>query len=275
MTAFREVQDSDYRDVMRGVVAMQDAHTLDEMAVALVRTVMQLVDSDHAGYNELDAHFGRSLVLTSETDLKEWVERRAEDWDRLFPTHPILAFIQHKPDAGAVRLSDVTSMADYYNSALYTDLFVEMDVKHQAVLNLGLDPGSGADHGALPTALGVSINRGGSNFSDRDIQVLDLLRKLATPVVQRKRFEHQFRLLEDVQLSQETLLSLMRLGLSSRQAEVAFWMLKGKSNSVIGMILDISAATVRQHSMAIFRKLGVHGRLAMQKAVFRSIAGLH
>ncbi|MCB2060437.1 MAG: helix-turn-helix transcriptional regulator [Novosphingobium sp.] len=254
---------------------MQDARALDGMAAALVQTAMQLVDSDHAAYNELDAYLGRGLVLTSDAHLKEWVERRVEDWNRLFPTHPILGFMQENPDAGAVRLSDVTSMPGYYNSALYTDLFVEMDVKHQAVLHLGLDPSSGPASGAPPSAIGMSITRSGSDFSDRDIQVLELLQKLAIPVVRRKRFEHQFRLLEDAQLTQETLLCLMRLGLSSRQAEVAFWMLKGKSNSVIGMILDISAATVRQHSMAIFRKLGEHGRLALQKAVFQSIAGLN
>jgi DNA-binding CsgD family transcriptional regulator len=48
-------------------------------------------------------------------------------------------------------------------------------------------------------------------------------------------------------------------------------MLKGKSNGDIGTILDIGGQTVRHHSMAIFARLGVGGRLALQRAVLRSI----
>jgi DNA-binding CsgD family transcriptional regulator len=65
--------------------------------------------------------------------------------------------------------------------------------------------------------------------------------------------------------------SLMGLGLTDRQAEVAFWMLKGKSNTDIATILGIGAPTVRHHSMAIFARLGVDGRLALQRRVILSM----
>ena len=90
----------------------------------------------------------------------------------------------------------------------------------------------------------------------------------------RRRAEHQFRLLDSADLSPDLLRSLMAFGLSMRQAEVAFWMLKNKSNTDIGTILDIGTQTVRQHSMAIFRRLGVDGRQTLMRSVFRAIAAV-
>ncbi|MEM8744952.1 MAG: helix-turn-helix transcriptional regulator, partial [Pseudomonadota bacterium] len=117
------------------------------------------------------------------------------------------------------------------------------------------------------------LNRSGSDFSDRDRDLLRLLQRLGKPMLRRKRAEHMFRLLDAAALTGEMRRNLMGLGLSARQAEVAFWMLKGKSNTDIGAILDVGAQTIRQHSMAIYRRLGVGGRLALQREVFRSIAG--
>jgi DNA-binding CsgD family transcriptional regulator len=59
-------------------------------------------------------------------------------------------------------------------------------------------------------------------------------------------------------------------GLTGRQAEVAFRMIKSKSNGDIGTILDIDAQAVRRHSMAIVQRLGVGGRLALQQAVIQA-----
>ena len=48
--------------------------------------------------------------------------------------------------------------------------------------------------------------------------------------------------------------------LSDREREVLEWVARGKSNSVIGDILEISAHTVDAHMRAIYRKLGVADR---------------
>jgi transcriptional regulator EpsA len=48
--------------------------------------------------------------------------------------------------------------------------------------------------------------------------------------------------------------------LSSRELEIMEWVQKGKTNYEIGMILDISAFTVKNHLQRIFRKLDVMNR---------------
>lgn len=51
-------------------------------------------------------------------------------------------------------------------------------------------------------------------------------------------------------------------GLSTREVEVVHWMAQGKSNIEIGMILGVSAGTVKTHAERLYRKLGVQSRAA-------------
>ncbi len=49
-------------------------------------------------------------------------------------------------------------------------------------------------------------------------------------------------------------------GLSDRESEILNWVAAGKTNSEIGMILDISAFTVKNHMQRVFKKLDVMNR---------------
>jgi len=61
---------------------------------------------------------------------------------------------------------------------------------------------------------------------------------------------------------------LRSLGLSMREAEVLYWMSRGKSNSEIGIIIGAASSTVKKHAENIFAKLGVEGRsTAMLRAL--------
>lgn len=50
------------------------------------------------------------------------------------------------------------------------------------------------------------------------------------------------------------------VGLSAREVDIMEWVRKGKTNQEIGMILDISAFTVKNHIQRIFKKLDVVNR---------------
>ena len=271
--SFRDVTETDYRAVCDGVVEMQRAQSLEEMTRALVRTAMHLAPCDHGGYSEIDVHFGRFDFMSSETEVAQWAQRRAETWNRLFPTHPVHRFRLESPGIRVVRLSDVVPLSTFRETEHYKELFREVSTEHQLVMHLGVDPRIELPDGALPTTLGVPLNRSGSDFTVREVQSLDLLQRMAMPVMRMRRAQHQLELLSAATLSPELTRSLMRLGLSQRQAEVAFWMLKGKSNTDIGTILDVSAQTVRQHTIEIYKRLGVGGRLALQRTIFQSVTG--
>jgi DNA-binding CsgD family transcriptional regulator len=253
------------------VAAMQEAATLEDAALAMVSAAIDLVDCDFGGYSEIDSYFGRSVMYSNIPQVITWTHHRIDVWHHYFPEHPVLRFRKANPGVSVVRLSDVTDMSDFYRSGLYLDLFREMGTRHQVVLHLGLDPSDGPAEAAFPLVLGIPLNRSGSDFTEDDLGRLAHLRRHARPVLRQKRAMLHLKLLDSADLTPELRRRLMGLGLTDRQSEVAFWMLKGKSNTDIATILDIGADTVRHHSMAIFRRLGSDGRLALQRAVVRSI----
>lgn len=54
--------------------------------------------------------------------------------------------------------------------------------------------------------------------------------------------------------------SLIKSGLSTREIEILEWVRNGKTNIEIGMILDISSFTVKNHLQRIFKKINVSNR---------------
>lgn len=268
---FREVTDADCRRVAEGILAMSEASSLEDTTSELVRTAMDLVPSDHGGYAEVDEYFGRTRLYSSEPEIADWVHRKASVWQHFLPAHPVLRYRKENPDAAVIRLSDVTDLSNFYGSGIYRELFREVETNHQLVMHLGMDPRSGALSGALPLVLGVPLNRKGRNFTRGDIQRLTLLQRLGQPVLRQKRAAHRMRLLQAAELTPDLTRALIGLGLTERQAEVVFWMLKGKSNTDIGTILGIGAQTVRQHTIAIYSRFGVRGRMTLQRTVLGSV----
>ena len=53
-----------------------------------------------------------------------------------------------------------------------------------------------------------------------------------------------------------------RLSLTSREAEVMVWVVRGKTNAEVGAIMGISPRTVQKHLEHVFEKLGVETRTA-------------
>lgn len=51
------------------------------------------------------------------------------------------------------------------------------------------------------------------------------------------------------------------VALSERELEVLEWVIRGKSNPEIGMILSLSSLTIKNHLQRIYRKLNVHNRV--------------
>jgi|GEM_PF-3071647 len=234
---------------------------------------MQLVPCDHGGYSEVDVHFGRFEFTSSEREVTEWAQQRAETCIRLLPTHPVHRFRLENPGVRVVRLSDVIAPYDFRQTAHYQEWFRKVDAEYQVVMHMGVDPRTPLPDGSLPATLGVPLNRSSSDFSSREVQALSLLQQLAIPVLRLRRAQHQLEMLDAATLSPELTRSLMRLGLSQRQAEVAFWMLKGKSNTDIGAILDVGAQTVRHHTIEIYKRLGITGRLSLQRKILHSVSG--
>ena len=75
-----------------------------------------------------------------------------------------------------------------------------------------------------------------------------------------------FRIADSTPSSQADVLS-RALGLTRREAEVACWMARGKSNRDIATILSLSPRTIDKHLETIFTKLSVENRTAAAAAI--------
>ena len=74
---------------------------------------------------------------------------------------------------------------------------------------------------------------------------------------------------ENHQAAIENLIAAYRLTL--REAEVLFWVSKGKTNKDIGEIIGASPRTVNKHLEHVFEKLGVETRTAAANLALNKI----
>ncbi len=68
--------------------------------------------------------------------------------------------------------------------------------------------------------------------------------------------------LEEILTAADSPTSLLRLGLTSREAEVLYWIAHGKTSPEISLILHAALNTIKKHVQNILLKLGVETRLA-------------
>jgi DNA-binding CsgD family transcriptional regulator len=68
---------------------------------------------------------------------------------------------------------------------------------------------------------------------------------------------------------------LVSVGLTLREAEVLLWLMRGKANSEIAVILGSKTATVSKHLEHIYQKLGVENRTAAANAASELLASAY
>jgi DNA-binding NarL/FixJ family response regulator len=62
-------------------------------------------------------------------------------------------------------------------------------------------------------------------------------------------------------------------GLTPREAEVLAWVAQGKGNADIGVLLEMTERTVKQHVSACFQKMGIENRSAATLAAIEVLSG--
>lgn len=66
---------------------------------------------------------------------------------------------------------------------------------------------------------------------------------------------------------------LEKLGLTPREAEVLFWVARGKTNDEIATVLGIGLTTVKKHLESTFAKLGVENRTSAAAMALETLSG--
>ena len=182
-------------------------------------------------------------------------------FDRHFDEHPLVRY--HAVDGGQFtrRISDSVAFAAFLETALYDDYYQPVGIDHAVVLPVHVGDG---------WLVSFVLNRCGSDFSDREVALLDQVRPAVTRLFRRSAMLERMRRawLGDAGATAAPL-QASSLPLTARERDVLRWVAAGKTDRDIAEILAISRRTVHKHLEHVYAKLGVETRTA---AVMRALA---
>ena len=157
---------ADIRGVLQGASSLLDVDDPEVLPAAVLEVVDRLVSCDHASYNAIDLAGGRATVLTTGA---------APDPEgvRAFAAHaaenPLVAYLHSTGDRAPIRLSDFVTQRQFRRRPIYDLVYRSLGVEHQLAFGVVGQPSE---------VVGVALNRARGDFTDRDVEVLGLLRPL-------------------------------------------------------------------------------------------------
>lgn len=150
------------------------------------------------------------------------------------------------------RISDVVCLPRFWDSDVWRYMHGYGDVggRYPATVNLGV-------HGSNAVFLGVQ--RAHRDFSDTDMEILDLLRG---PLMSALAFRSAWNLAVDQLQGRPFSDDAGDQQVTRREGEVLALVARGWTNRRIGHVLGITERTVRKHLENVNAKLGVSNRAA-------------
>lgn len=219
----------------------------------LLEEIRNLIPCDGITYQEYDhaaRRFSRLIGSDDEGDFDEEPDSSEDDayW-RLGPC-PIVEHRVRAGDLGAIRASDIMPPRRFRQTPLYVDYFHPNAVEY--MLDLGLER-----RGSRQRSLILFRGRARSDFSERDVSILELLRPHLTG---RERTSVLRQALRDLQIVDVD--GAAHPPLTAREREVVELVGRGMTNAEVAAQLWISPATVKKHLEHVYGKVGVGRRAA-------------
>ena len=161
--------------------------------------------------------------------------------------HPLVNHYRESRDGRPVKISDFLSRGEFHRLGLYNEFFRLFPVEHQIAVSLA---------GAEKQIIGIAFNRAGSDFTERDRDLLEVLREpLEAAMCRCRRRESARRVLRTASSGGCT-------ELTQREAQILELVGAGRTNAAIARALELSPRTVAKHLEHIYRKLDVTCRAA-------------
>lgn len=243
------LSDADVAALQTASLTLHEERDLEQLRAAFPTILRGLIEAElviwmEAGFQTLDGEVHRNVVFwehparTPMTVLQRFMD--------MLEDHPFTQHARSTGDWGPLRLSDFLSDAALLESRLYREVY-----RHSGVGRLlSIATFRGNRVGTLNLARAV----GARDFDERERELL----RLVTP--------HFVQALAAAEMTtareQSAVLPLATLGLTKREAEVARWIARGRTNPEIAKILDMAPRTVEKHVENILVKLGVENRTA-------------
>jgi DNA-binding CsgD family transcriptional regulator len=235
---------TDIRAVLDGARGLLDLDDPADLPAAAVGVATALVPCDHASHNAIDLVAGRASIYSTGPVPDA---RTAAAFAAHAHENPLVAHQHRTGDAAPARISDFISVRELRRRAIYELFYRDIGVEHQVAFGL---------RGQAGQVAGVALNRSRGDFSDRDVEVLALLRPLLDQI-------SAVLLAEPVRKAGSLL--------TPRQRQVLALLSRGATDAQIASELRISERTVGKHLEHIYAALGVANRTA---ATVRWLSGI-
>jgi DNA-binding CsgD family transcriptional regulator len=211
----------------------------------LVRCVVEglprLVASELTTLSICDLNAGTRRVVSDPEGAISPADRAC--FDRLIHVHPLVRFHSSHPGGGARRISDCMPATQFRRQEIYGDYYRRIGIDHVVAVPVAASP---------DLVMSYVLNRRGSDFSDRECELLDALRPALANLY---RFA-SWRAASDEARPP------MDVRLTPREEEVLRWVAAGKSDKQVAAALGASLRTVQKHLENARAKLGVSNRTA-------------
>jgi DNA-binding CsgD family transcriptional regulator len=211
-----------------------------------VESLPRLVGSELTTLSLCDLDSGHRSVVTDAPGAIS--PHEIDAFDRHFFAHPLVREHARNPAAVTKRIADLVPESEFRRTALYNEYYRRIGIAHVAAVPIYVD---------RRFLVSFVLNRGAAAFSDRERELLDLV---------RPHLANLYQLGIAIDRAQEAPADAAAAAgapsLTPREREVLDWVAAGKTNRDIATILGASPRTVEKHLERIYEKLGVETRTA-------------
>lgn len=241
------------RDLHGALCLLRDvsAQACDTAALARagVEALPRLVASEVTTLSVCDLASGKRTVIGN--PVGSISREDLASFDRHFHEHPLVVYHSSHPDGPSRRISDLMPSRDFRATGVYNDYYRRIGIHSAIAVPLYVD---------RSLLVSFVLNRVRADFSDRDRELLDLLRAPLAGLYRGALALQRARL---AAAPPESGLAIAGFApLTPREREVLSWAAAGKTNRQIAEILQASPRTVQKHLEHVFDKLGVETRTA-------------
>lgn len=250
-----ELSVEDYRCLLDAIRIVHEQTDLERLPQVMLDVVEKLIPCEHLTFNELHPAQRRAASFFNTPELTAAASSYMPVFERYMPQHPVLKHYREgqltgeKPDVR--KISDFLPAKAWQRAPLYAECLRHLDTEFQIILPIEM----GQD-----VAVGIAICRKTTDFSERDRQLLQELMPHMTSAYRDNLQRLRIRRLFDPRSDIQSIAALLKLGLTTRQAQVLCCLIQGKTTAEIAAALSCSPRTVHKHMEQLFARLRVQTR---------------
>src|SRR5580704_17935701 len=138
----------------------------DDFALNAARMIDRLISSESTAYSTICVRRNRVLAAV-DTDYQRYTPQFITAFEAHIHEHPLIEYCRRQPGHAAKRISDFVPKQRFWRTGLYNEFFRPLGLGYQMAVGIPLAP---------DIIIGLTVNRGSRDYSQRERLLLDLLR---------------------------------------------------------------------------------------------------